>query len=219
MKCFLKSIQILLIKDFKNLIRKPRKLLIIFIFLILSIILFYYATISWIGEIENIIWGQFWILFLFSSLIGMNAIIEIDQKNESFEGIKKSAISPIHIYLERMILVFLFLLAIAILNGLLFSFFFSINLVMNFNPFLIFTILGIASISSLISIFINIQKSENFTLYILFFILNIPQLLFGIQLSLTESSNINLLSIGISLLYFFLGIIFSEIVLKDENEK
>jgi ABC-type transport system involved in cytochrome c biogenesis permease component len=217
----MKKISLLLKKDIALLIREPSRLLISFIFILFSMILFNYAILSQMIVSQELIIGLFWILFIFALVLVLSAIIEVDQENANFQGIQISTLSPIHIYFERFLLILLILIITSIVIFMLISFLFLSELTMAIHPSILWIIIAIASLSSLISIMISIQNNNQIILYILFVILNTPLLLIGIQLSISINQNktiLTILSIGLSLLYFFIGIIFSEILLKGTHE-
>ena len=216
----MKKIKILLSKDITLLFREPSRLIISFIFILFAIILFNYALLSQTTITQELIWGLFWLLFIFSLLLLLSAIIEIDQKNENFQGIQISSLTPTQIYLERVVLISLTLTISSILIFILTSFFYSNLLLNTFNFSLLLIIIAIASLSSLISLMISIQNTNQIILYILFVILNTPLILIGIQLSISTSRDhfLDLISFGIALFYFFIGIIFSEVLLKGNHE-
>ena len=217
----MKKIIILLKKDISTLIREPSRLITGFIFILLSMILFYYAIISQNSITKELMGGLFWILFIFSLLILLSAIIEIDKKNDNFQGIIVSNLSPFEVYFERILLIFFTLILTSLIMLIFINFFFSVFLSIKENISIIFILIAISSISSIISIMINLQNNNQIVLYLLFVILNIPLVLIAIQFSISNHQNsrfLYLLSFGLSILYFFLGIIFSEILLKGTHE-
>lgn len=217
----MKKIIILLKKDISTLIREPSRLLTGFIFILFSMILFYYAIISQNSITKELMGGLFWILFIFSLLILLSAIIEIDKKNDNFQGIIVSNLSPFEVYFERILLIFFTLILTSLIMLIFINFFFSVFLSIKENISIIFILIAISSISSIISIMINLQNNNQIVLYLLFVILNIPLVLIAIQFSISNHQNsrfLYLLSFGLFILYFFLGIIFSEILLKGTHE-
>lgn len=177
-----------IMKDFKDEIRRKENIFTSFFFALLSLVLFHFAVDVTSMEISKEGSGLLWLIIIFAGTIFISNIFKKEEENGTFYALLLAPVDRFAIFLAKFFVTLIFLLILEIFLFILFLFFFNISLFTY--PFsllflLVLVNIGFSSLGTLISSLLVNQKSSALLYPLLLYPLLIP--LFLAAIVLTES--------------------------------
>jgi len=186
----IKQIWTILKKDLILELRTREMLISMFLFVMLTMVIFNYSFSADRNDLTAFGGGLLWIAFIFTALLGLNRSFAHEKEGGCLDGLLLSPIDRSLIYTAKVLSIFIFLSIIQIITIPIFTIFF---IKYNYSPMIVLFILGIflgnlgiASIGTFITtLAINTKRRD-----LLVPILGLPLMMPILWLAVTISGNI-----------------------------
>ncbi len=153
-----------------------------FVFALLSIVIFNFAFQLRVEQLAGVVPGVLWVAITFSGVLGLNRSLIMEKDKGSLEGLLLSPVDPSAIYLGKTIGNIIFMLAMEVVIVPIFSVFFNLPI---FEPRLALVVvlgtIGFAAVGTLFSAVAVNTKTREVMLPILLFPVSVPVIIGGVE--------------------------------------
>ncbi|MDO8532896.1 MAG: heme exporter protein CcmB [Dehalococcoidia bacterium] len=184
MKDYLAGVTTILWKDVLTELRTKDILLSVFIFALLSLVIFSFALRADRATVAGIAPGVLWAAFSFSGILALNRAFATEREKGSLEGLVITPVSRDAIYFGKMLGVLIFMLAAEIVLLPVFVVLFNVPLDLpRLLPIIFLATLGFASVGTVFSAIAVNTRSREIMLPVLFLPVVVPVVISAVEAS------------------------------------
>lgn len=151
-------------------------------FALLAGVLFHYALEGLAGRSPVLVSGLIWVTILFAGVLGIGRSYQLEDENDALEGLLLTPVSPVSIYLGKVLANFVMVSVIVVFTVVVMGVFFSmsfLSLPATFYGLLALGTLGLVAVGTIFSA-VTARSSMGETLMpVLLFPLLVPLVVFG----------------------------------------
>lgn len=169
-------------KDLRLEGRTLQRLISMAAFALLAGVLYHYALENLAGRSPVLVSGLVWVTILFAGVLGIGRSYHLESENDALEGLLLTPVSPVAIYLGKVVANFVLVSTVAAFTVLVLGMFFSVSflsLPLTFYVLLGLGTLGLVAVGTIFSA-VTARSSMGETLMpVLLFPLLVPVVVFG----------------------------------------
>ncbi|HSL96195.1 MAG TPA: heme exporter protein CcmB [Thermoleophilia bacterium] len=168
-------------KDLTRELRTREVLVSVFLFVMLSLVIFHYAFASEGNDLTFFTGGMLWVTFLFGALLGLNRSFAQEKDEGCLDGLLLCPVDRVTIFLAKTAANLLLLLAIQVVAVPVFTLFFVERSYLADLPLLVLVVLladlGICALGTLLATISMNSRARDLLLPVLFLPLIVPLLI------------------------------------------